>query len=121
MSLLFGEYAVAKCYTVNIESVAASDFFEIAILLGSCFIVNYVTADAKTNWAEGFAMVSFYAMIVRASIHNSDYNYLTSWIQQALCTWFYSGQPEIKVLLSCGSVQEALASLAAGATGVHGE
>ena len=26
--------------------------------------MNYVTADAKTNWAEGFAMVSFYVMIV---------------------------------------------------------
>jgi len=23
-----------------------------------------VTADAKTNWAEGFAMVAFYVMIV---------------------------------------------------------
>lgn len=26
--------------------------------------MNYVTADAKTNWAEGFAMVAFYCMIV---------------------------------------------------------
>jgi Ca2+/Na+ antiporter len=42
----------------------SSDFFEIAILLGACFIVNYVTADAKTNWIEGYAMVSFYVMIV---------------------------------------------------------
>jgi Ca2+/H+ antiporter len=41
-----------------------SDFFEVAILLAACFIVNYVTADAKTNWAEGYAMVSFYVMIV---------------------------------------------------------
>jgi Ca2+/H+ antiporter len=40
------------------------DFFEVAILLAACFIVNYVTADAKTNWLEGYAMVSFYAMIV---------------------------------------------------------
>ncbi|KAG6850054.1 hypothetical protein H0H93_001870 [Arthromyces matolae] len=40
------------------------DIFEVAVLIGSCFVVNYVTADSKTNWAEGFAMVSFYLMIV---------------------------------------------------------
>lgn len=81
------------------------DFFEIAVLLGSCFIVNYVTADAKTNWAEGFAMVSFYCMI-------------------ALCAWFYPGQPEIGLLLGinhelslphCGNVTEALAAFVAKA------
>lgn len=40
------------------------DLFEVAVLIGACFIVNYVTADAKTNYAEGFAMVAFYVMIV---------------------------------------------------------
>ncbi|KNZ79572.1 Vacuolar calcium ion transporter [Termitomyces sp. J132] len=73
------------------------DFFEVAVLLGSCFLVNYVTADAKTNWAEGFAMVAFYCMI-------------------AVCAWFYTGQPEINFLLSCQSVAEALTSFAAGGT-----
>lgn len=28
------------------------DLFEVALLIGSCFLVNYVTADNKTNWAE---------------------------------------------------------------------
>lgn len=28
------------------------DYFELAIVLGSCFLVNYVTADSKTNWVE---------------------------------------------------------------------
>ncbi|KAG7096686.1 hypothetical protein E1B28_004100 [Marasmius oreades] len=59
------------------------DIYEVAILIGSCFLVNYVTADAKTNWAEGFAMVSFYAMI-------------------ALTTWFYPGQPEIERMSEFG-------------------
>jgi hypothetical protein len=27
--------------------------------------VNYVTADGKTNWAEGSILIAFYAMIVR--------------------------------------------------------
>jgi Ca2+/H+ antiporter len=27
--------------------------FEVAVLLGACFLVNYVTADKKTNWIEG--------------------------------------------------------------------
>ncbi|KAG7096675.1 hypothetical protein E1B28_004089 [Marasmius oreades] len=59
------------------------DFFEIAILFGSCFLVNYVTQDAKTNWAEGVAMVGFYAMIV-------------------LCAWFYRGPKDIVELLKFG-------------------
>ena len=40
------------------------DFFELSLLLGASFLVNYVTADAKTNWVEGLIMVSFYFMIV---------------------------------------------------------
>jgi membrane protein YdbS with pleckstrin-like domain len=40
------------------------DLFEVAILLGSCFLINYVTADSKTNWAEGVALVVLYIMIV---------------------------------------------------------
>ncbi|EEB93271.1 hypothetical protein MPER_08098, partial [Moniliophthora perniciosa FA553] len=57
--------------------------YEICILLGSCFLVNYVTQDAKTNWAEGVTMVSFYAMIV-------------------LISWWYDGQEEIGQLLKYG-------------------
>lgn len=29
------------------------DMFEVAVLVAACFLVNYVTSDAKTNWAEG--------------------------------------------------------------------
>ncbi|KAJ7755617.1 hypothetical protein DFH07DRAFT_821184 [Mycena maculata] len=36
------------------------DLFEVALVISSCFIVNYVTADSKTNWAEGAALLSFY-------------------------------------------------------------
>ncbi|EMD35865.1 hypothetical protein CERSUDRAFT_96090 [Gelatoporia subvermispora B] len=46
------------------------DYFELALLLGSCFLVNYVTADAKTNWIEGLIMMTLYMMI-------------------AICAWFY--------------------------------
>ena len=42
-----------------------ADYFEVALLLGSCFLVNYITADAKTNWVEGLIMIAFYIMIVR--------------------------------------------------------
>ena len=44
------------------------DYFEVALLLGSCFLVNYITADAKTNWVEGLIMISFYVMIVSHSV-----------------------------------------------------
>lgn len=29
----------------------ASDLYEVALLIGACFLVNYVTADSRTNWA----------------------------------------------------------------------
>ena len=41
------------------------DLYEIAVLLATCFLVNYVTADSKTNWAEGYIMITFYMIIVR--------------------------------------------------------
>jgi Ca2+:H+ antiporter len=67
------------------------DLFEVALIIGSCLIVNYVTADSKTNWCEGFAMLSFYCMI-------------------ALCTWFYHGQQQVQLLLgeNCKSVLETI-------------
>lgn len=40
------------------------DLYEIAVLLAACFLVNYVTADSKTNWAEGYIMITFYMIIV---------------------------------------------------------
>jgi len=66
------------------------DMFEVALVIASCFIVNYVTADSKTNWAEGWCLLSFYVMI-------------------ALCSWFYTGQGEIRAMLSCESVLAAIA------------
>ncbi|RXW25848.1 hypothetical protein EST38_g60 [Candolleomyces aberdarensis] len=71
------------------------DLFEVAIVIGACFIVNYVTADAKTNWAEGATMVSFYVMI-------------------AVCAWYYPGQTETFIMSQCRSVAVSLASLASG-------
>ncbi|TEB32671.1 hypothetical protein FA13DRAFT_1627901 [Coprinellus micaceus] len=72
------------------------DFFEVAVLIGACFIVNYVTADSKTNWAEGATMVSFYVMI-------------------AVCAWYYPGQTENRIMSTCPqTVAEALEALASG-------
>ncbi|KAI0641762.1 hypothetical protein C8Q79DRAFT_292036 [Trametes meyenii] len=67
------------------------DYFEVSLLLGACFLVNYVTADGKTNFAEGMALLTLYAMIATAS-------------------WFYPGQPQVGFLLTCpGSVVEGVA------------
>ena len=44
-----------------------ADYFEIGMLLGACFLVNWVTSDAKTNMSEGLTMITFYVMIVRDS------------------------------------------------------
>ncbi|KAJ3555454.1 hypothetical protein NM688_g2569 [Phlebia brevispora] len=72
------------------------DFFEVALLLGASFLVNYVTADAKTNWVEGLIMIAFYLMI-------------------AICAWFYEGQPELGIMLTChSSVAAALIAESSG-------
>ncbi|KAI0331542.1 hypothetical protein GY45DRAFT_1322119 [Cubamyces sp. BRFM 1775] len=68
------------------------DYFEVAILLGTCFLVNYVTTDGETDCMKGLMMFAFYAMIATAA-------------------WFYPGQSEVGYMLSCpGSVASALAS-----------
>ncbi|TFY79083.1 hypothetical protein EWM64_g4931 [Hericium alpestre] len=65
------------------------DLFEVTVLIGSCFLVNYVTADSKTNWAEGTMMISLYLMI-------------------ALSAWFYPGQPEVRIMNACTGIADAL-------------
>ncbi|KAI0262088.1 hypothetical protein BC834DRAFT_829364 [Gloeopeniophorella convolvens] len=65
------------------------DLFEVTLLVGACFLVNYVTADAKTNWAEGSILISFYAMI-------------------GLSAWYYTGQPEVRLMNACESIAAAL-------------
>ncbi|TFK86140.1 hypothetical protein K466DRAFT_163357 [Polyporus arcularius HHB13444] len=69
------------------------DYFEVALLLGTCLLVNYITADARTNWVEGLIMIAFYVMI-------------------AVTAWFYPGESEehFKLTLQCpGSVTDAVA------------
>ncbi|KAH8980642.1 hypothetical protein EDB86DRAFT_3087748 [Lactarius hatsudake] len=61
----------------------------VTLLAGACFLVNYVTADAKTNWAEGSILIAFYAMI-------------------GLSAWYYTGQNEVRIMNSCTSVALAL-------------
>lgn len=58
------------------------DVFEVVILIASCFVVNYITADAKTNWAEGFTMICLYFCI-------------------ALVAWFYPGQSFFGAFFGC--------------------
>ena len=65
LTLLFGKSRYFENVVLMDElTYTATDLFQVAILVGACFLVNYVTADSKTNWAEGIAMVMFYLMIV---------------------------------------------------------
>lgn len=84
------------------------DIFEIVILVAAVFVVNYITADAKTNWAEGWMMICFFAII-------------------ALVAWFYPGQEYMEVFFPCvlaasegghGTTGEAVTE---GATTASGE
>lgn len=66
MTLLFGKLShELPSAWIGAYYRRVPDLYEVAVLIGACFIVNYVTADSKTNWAEGATMVSFYVMIVR--------------------------------------------------------
>ena len=66
--LLFGKPEAILTSTRNAHPLFSwrfiEDFFEVAIVIGACFLVNSVTDDAKTNWAEGLVLLSFYFMIV---------------------------------------------------------
>jgi len=65
------------------------DLFEVVVLVAACFLVNYVTADAKTNWVEGAIMTSFYLMI-------------------AVCAWYYPGQTEVRMFVGRDTVAQAV-------------
>ncbi|KAF9505012.1 hypothetical protein BS47DRAFT_1307272 [Hydnum rufescens UP504] len=67
------------------------DFFEVAVVIGACFLVNNVTDDAKTNWVEGFILLSFYIMIATAA-------------------WFYDGQQSLDTMSFCETVSSVLAT-----------
>ncbi|KAH8105267.1 hypothetical protein BXZ70DRAFT_514617 [Cristinia sonorae] len=99
-TLFWMPFVVLLGWIINKPMMLLFDYFELSLLLGSCFLVNYVTADAKTNWVEGLIMVSFYVMI-------------------AVSAWFYVGQPELEYFLQCATtVLEAVTNgIAAG----HGE
>jgi len=80
---------VLIAWWANRPFILLFDFFEVAVVIGACFLVNSVTDDAKTNWAEGLVLLSFYFMI-------------------ACSAWFYEGQVEVANMLSCRSVRDAL-------------
>ncbi|KAH7099620.1 hypothetical protein BKA62DRAFT_709542 [Auriculariales sp. MPI-PUGE-AT-0066] len=65
------------------------DVLEIVMLVAAVFIVNYVTADAKTNWVEGCVLVAFYVII-------------------AISAFYYPGQPEARIFNDKQTIAEAL-------------
>ncbi|KAG9080869.1 hypothetical protein FS749_007871 [Ceratobasidium sp. UAMH 11750] len=67
------------------------DHFEIVIVVGASFLVNSVTQDGRTNWAEGLIMVGFYVII-------------------AVAAWFYPGDPEAHFMSYCGSLSSLFAN-----------
>ncbi|KAI0065181.1 hypothetical protein BV25DRAFT_1906270 [Artomyces pyxidatus] len=87
--LFWMPFVVVLGWWTNKPLTLLFDLFEVTVLVGSCFLVNYVTADAKTNWAEGIILVSFYVMI-------------------AISAWSYTGQPDIRIMAACQTVAAAL-------------
>lgn len=35
---------------LSANTSSSLDLYEVAVLVGSAFLVNYITSDAKTNW-----------------------------------------------------------------------
>ena len=48
--MLFGMYRVSQ--EVAHLGVIFLDLYEVAVLVGSAFLVNYITSDSKTNWVR---------------------------------------------------------------------
>ena len=38
------------------------DLYEVAVLVGSAFLVNYITSDAKTNWVRRLSLGNPFAV-----------------------------------------------------------
>ncbi|KAF8321263.1 hypothetical protein DL93DRAFT_2052113 [Clavulina sp. PMI_390] len=93
-SMFWAPLLVLIAWWTNKPLFMLFDFFEVAVAIGACFLVNSVTDDAKTNWAEGLILLSFYMMI-------------------ATSAWFYDGQQDVATMLACESVAAALSGGAA--------
>lgn len=50
LHMLFGMYRVSQ--EVAHLGVIFLDLYEVAVLVGSAFLVNYITSDSKTNWVR---------------------------------------------------------------------
>ncbi|KAH9170187.1 hypothetical protein EDB89DRAFT_2190767 [Lactarius sanguifluus] len=87
--LLFWMPSVTLGWWTNEPMPMLFDLFEVVLLVGACFLVNYVTADGKTNWAEGSILIAFYFMT-------------------GLSAWYYTGQNEVRIMNACTSVATAL-------------
>jgi len=82
-TLFWMPFLVLLAWWMNSALPLLFDLYEVALLIGTTFLVNYVTQDSKTNWVEGLIMVGFYIMI-------------------ALSTWFYVGQSDLENMLASG-------------------
>ncbi|CUA76319.1 Vacuolar calcium ion transporter [Rhizoctonia solani] len=96
-ALLWVPLLVLVAWIVNTPLTLLFDHFEIVVIVGACFLVNSVTQDGRTNWAEGLIMVGFYVII-------------------ALAAWFYPGDADIHFLSYCKSVEELLSKSALAAS-----
>ncbi|KZS95242.1 hypothetical protein SISNIDRAFT_439283 [Sistotremastrum niveocremeum HHB9708] len=94
-ALFWMPFCVVLGWWINKPLTLLFDLFEVSVLIATCFLVNYVTADSKTNWAEGVIMIAFYAMI-------------------GVVAWFYPGQEEIIPFMKCAGVGETLSELING-------
>ncbi|CAE6509072.1 unnamed protein product [Rhizoctonia solani] len=88
-ALLWVPLLVLVAWILNTPLTLLFDHFEIVVIVGACFLVNSVTQDGRTNWAEGLIMVGFYVII-------------------ALAAWFYPGDADVHFLSYCKSVEELL-------------
>lgn len=87
---------VLASWAANTPLSLMFDHFEIVIVVGSSFLVNSVTQDGRTNWAEGLIMVGFYTII-------------------AVAAWFYPGDAEAHFIAYCGSIESLLKNSAKAA------
>ena len=77
------------------------DTFEVVLVIVAGFLLNRVTLNSETNWAEGVLLVVFYGMVVRTL---SRHSYQLLIVNKVATAWFYPDRRDLRELLSCNTL-----------------
>lgn len=73
VALFIIPFLVIVGWGMDIEAMNLSfDTFQVAVLFVAVLLVNYLIADGKSHWLEGFLLICLYAIIAVCAFCKSD-------------------------------------------------